>query len=101
MPKDYQKKGLFEMHDFEKTTEPLHQSGIEYYHDFESSNIESFEFDFIKNVLKVEFKNGIMYLYSAIPHTVAEAFKHSESKGKYFNLKIKNSYPSKKLDFKD
>ena len=99
MPKDYQKKGLFDIHDFEKTAEPLHQPGIEYYHDFESSNIESMEFDYQKNVLKVVFKSGIQYLYSAIPHAVANAFKHSQSKGQYFALKIKNCYPTKRLNF--
>lgn len=97
MPKDYQKKSLFEMHDFEKTTEPLHQPGVEYYSDFESSNIESMEFDFVKNVLKVEFKGGIQYLYSSIPSSVAQAFKNAESKGQFFAQRIKNSYPCKKL----
>jgi hypothetical protein len=99
MPKDYQEKSMFEMHPFELTTEPLHQPGIEYYSDFESSNIESMEFDFIKNVLKVEFKGNIQYLYSALPASVAQAFKHSQSKGQYFALKIKNNYPVKRLNF--
>ncbi len=98
MPKDYQKKGLFDIHDFEKTAEPLHQPGIEYYHDFESSNIESMEFDYQKNVLKVVFKGNVQYLYSAIPASIAMSFKHSMSKGKYFALKIKNCYPVKRLD---
>ena len=99
MPKDYQEKSMFEMHDFEKTTEPLHQPGVEYYHDFESSNIESMEFDFQKNVLKVEFKSGVSYLYSSIPHNVAYNFKHAQSKGQFFALKIKNCYPVKRLNF--
>jgi hypothetical protein len=97
MPKEYSEKSLFEMHDFEKTTEPLHQPGVEYYSDFESSNIESMEFDFVKNVLKVEFKGGIQYLYSSIPSSVAQTFKNAESKGQFFALRIKNSYPCKKL----
>ena len=99
MPKDYQEKSMFEMHDFEKTTEPLHRPGVEYYHDFESSNIESMEFDFQKNVLKVEFKSGVSYLYSSIPHNVAYNFKHAQSKGQFFALKIKNCYPVKRLNF--
>lgn len=99
MPKDYQEKSMFEMHDFEKTTEPLHRPGVEYYHDFESSNIESMEFDFQKNVLKVEFKGGVSYLYSSIPHNVAYNFKHAQSKGQFFALKIKNCYPVKRLNF--
>jgi len=98
MPKDYSEKGLFDIHDFEKTAEPLHRSGIEYYHDFESSNIESMEFDYQKNVLKVVFKGNVQYLYSAIPASIAMSFKHSMSKGKYFALKIKNCYPVKRLD---
>ena len=99
MPKDYQEKSMFEMHDFEKTTEPLHRPGVEYYHDFESSNIDSMEFDFQKNVLKVEFKSGVSYLYSSIPHNVAYNFKHAQSKGQFFALKIKNCYPVKRLNF--
>ncbi len=98
MPKDYQEKSMFEMHDFEKTTEPLHQPGVEYYNDFKSENIENMEFDFLKHVLKVEFKGGIQYLYSSIPASVAQAFKHAQSKGQFFAQRIKNSYPSKRLD---
>jgi len=99
MPKDYQEKSMFEMHDFEKTNEPLHRPGVEYYHDFESANIENMEFDFQKNVLKVEFKSGVSYLYSSIPHNVAYNFKHAQSKGQFFALKIKNCYPVKRLNF--
>jgi|LakMenEpi03Aug12_release.lakeMendotaPanAssembly.Ray.scaffolds.fasta_scaffold694945_1 hypothetical protein len=99
MPKEYSKKGLFEMHDFELTNEPLHRPGVEYYCSFESENIESLEFDFLKHVLKVEFKSGVSYLYSSIPASVAQAFKYSVSKGQFFAQKIKNNgYPCKRID---
>jgi hypothetical protein len=88
---------LFESHDFEKTSEPLHQPGIEYYTDFESSNIDSIEIDFNKNVMKVIFKSGVEYLYSALPALVMQQFKYASSKGQYFALKIKNCYPVKRL----
>jgi len=99
MPKDYSEKSLFEMHPFEMTAEPLHQPSVEYYHDFESSNIESIEFDYLRNVLKVVFKGNVQYLYSAIPASIAVAFKHSVSKGQFFSQRIKNrGYPVKRLD---
>jgi hypothetical protein len=100
MPKDYQKKGLFDIHDFEKTTEPLHRPGVEFYTDFESSNIESIEMDYLQNVMKVVFlRSQTQYLYSSIPAAIAHSFKHSMSKGQYFALKIKNCYPTKRLNF--
>jgi len=99
MPKEYTEKSLFEIHPFEMSKEPIHIEGTEYYCDFESSNIESIEFDYIRNAMKVVFKGEISYLYTTIPHLVSQGFKHSLSKGRYFAQKIKNNgYPCKRID---
>ena len=101
MPKKEMKKGLFETHDFECSAEPTHHDGTEYYCNFESSNIESFEVDYRSNVMKVCFKGDTQYLYAALPPVVVEGFKNSVSKGQYFAQKIKNNYPVKKLQWEE
>ncbi len=97
MPKDYNKKSLFDQHPFEVSKEPIHLPGFEYYHGFESSIIKSFEFDYKNNVLRVEFNNGQQYLYASLPQHVADGFHVSISKGQFFSQKIKNCYPCKKI----
>jgi hypothetical protein len=53
-----------------------------------SSNIDSIGFD--ENGLTVRFKSGSMYQYGDVDLAMYNEFLNSESKGKFFNTKIKN-----------
>jgi hypothetical protein len=97
MPKESNNKSLFESHPFEMNAEPTHLQGTEYIHDIDSSIIESIEFDFYKNVMKITFTTGDQYLYSSVPTYIANNFKFSLSKGEYFTDYIKGNYPFKKI----
>lgn len=43
--------------------------------------------------LEVEFRNGAVYRYLGVPRTVHEALMKAESKGSFFNLHVRESYP--------
>ena len=89
-------KSLFKKHPFQELDyDFLH---IEKSLDFESSNIEMFEYDYKNLVLKVSFLDGAEYIYSGIPHSVINGFQMAESKGQFFHYKIKGSYPFIKID---
>ena len=61
----------------------------------ESSTIQGFEQK--EENLIVEFKNGRKYEYEKVPKELVEAFKKSESKGKFLNQNIKNKFECKRL----
>jgi hypothetical protein len=44
-------------------------------------------------VLEIEFQSRAVYQYFDVPETVHEEFWKAESKGKYFNLEIRDGYP--------
>lgn len=69
----------------------------EQYSPKESSMIKNLRYNFDNNVLKVEFNNGGMYEYSGVTAELYEGLCSAESVGKYFNEKIKNTYPHSKL----
>lgn len=89
-------KSLFKSHPFESLDyDFLH---IEKSLDFESSNLEMFEYDYKNYVLKVSFLDGAQYIYTGVPHSVINSFQIAESKGKFFHYTIKGSYPFIKID---
>ena len=59
-----------------------------------SSNISYVNYDGDENILEVEFKNGAVYSYDAVPEHVFEFFLESPSKGKFFHQHIRNKYPA-------
>jgi len=84
-------KSLFKKHPFQDLDyDFLH---IEKSLDFESSNIEMFEYDSTHNVLKVSFISGAEYIYTGIPQSVVKSFYIAESKGRFFHQRIKGAYP--------
>ena len=84
-------KSIFKKHPFQELDyDFLH---IEKSLDFESSNIEMFEYDLKNNVLKVSFLNGAEYIYTGIPYSVVKSFYIAESKGRFFHQRIKGAYP--------
>lgn len=58
----------------------------------ESSNIDYVEYHKEDSSLEVGFKNGRVYAYLDVAKPVYDDFILSESKGKFFNTYIKESY---------
>lgn len=43
-------------------------------------------------ILEIGYRSGRKYQYFDVPQSEYDAFRHSGSKGRYLNLKIKNRY---------
>jgi len=69
--------------------------------DVESSNIEKAKYCSYTNTLVIKFSGGSAYLYSSLPPSIWRGFQISESKGRYFFMKIKDTYPCLKLPIND
>lgn len=63
----------------------------------DSSNIAEIGYDPDSATLEVLFNNESLYQYFDVPETVYEEFLAADSKGKYFNANIRNSYRYDKL----
>lgn len=68
---------------------------INFFEDFESSNIKGIAYD--DGTLYVKFHKDTVYVYSGVTRQRYDAFKNSESKGQYFHKKIRSNYEYKKL----
>ena len=62
-----------------------------------SSVVASFKYDDTKSVLRVFFVSGSVYDYFRVPETIYEEMQQSASKGTFLNLRIKGTYPFKKV----
>ena len=47
--------------------------------------------------LWVEFTTGRRYVYSGVPREVADAFRGAFAKGVYFNTRIRDRFPHRKV----
>jgi hypothetical protein len=63
----------------------------------ESSNIADVGYEDTTMTLEVGFRNGTVYQYFDVPHSVFQEFMGSASKGTYLNTSIKNVYRYTKL----
>jgi hypothetical protein len=63
-----------------------------------SSVIRRFVYDEMEHQLWVEFTTGRKYVYSDVPHEVADAFRSAFSKGVYFNTRIRNQFPCREIN---
>lgn len=63
----------------------------------QSSTIKSLSYDESKEQMQILFKGGERYLYEEFPIELWNQFINSESKGRYFNSRIKNDFQSTKL----
>lgn len=59
----------------------------------ESSTVRSIGYDAGTKVLEIEFQSGTVYQYFDVPEAVHDGFRGADSKGKYFNLEIRDEYP--------
>ncbi len=64
----------------------------------ESSNIKAFSYIEYYSLLVVEFKSDHVYSYANVPISVFIDMKKAESKGKYFNEKIKGKYTHSQIN---
>jgi hypothetical protein len=62
-----------------------------------SSVVASFSYDSARSALRVFFVSGSVYDYLRVPQKVYDEMKESGSKGTFLNLKIKGTYPFKKV----
>lgn len=62
-----------------------------------SSAIKTIGYDEKTNTLYVEFKNRHIYMYLNVFNEEQKGFLSADSKGKYFNRKIKKKYLVKKI----
>jgi hypothetical protein len=62
-----------------------------------SSVIRRFVYDEMEKDLWVEFTTGRRYVYSNVPHEVAEAFRAAFAKGVYFNTRIRDRFPHREV----
>jgi hypothetical protein len=62
-----------------------------------STVIRRFVYDETEHNLWVEFTTGRRYVYSGVPHEVAEAFRGAFAKGAYFNTRIRDRFPCREI----
>lgn len=58
-----------------------------------STSVASIGYDEATETLEVEFLNGSIYQYYNVPISIYEQNMQAGSKGKFFNMYIKNAYP--------
>ena len=58
-----------------------------------SSSVTSVGYDAELSVLELEFRNGGVYRYFAVPASVHEALMHSDSKGAFVSRLVRDAYP--------
>jgi hypothetical protein len=62
-----------------------------------SAVIRRFAYDEMEENLWVEFTTGRRYVYSGVPHEVADAFRGAFAKGVYFNTRIRDRFPHREI----
>jgi hypothetical protein len=62
-----------------------------------STVIRRFVYDETEGDLWVEFTTGRRYVYSDVPHEVADAFRAAFAKGVYFNTRIRDRFPHREV----
>ena len=58
-----------------------------------SSSLKSVAYDGDRKLLEVEFHSRAVYVYRDVPDSAVEGLMTSRSKGRYFDLHIRNRYP--------
>lgn len=62
-----------------------------------SSNLKSIGYDRRDMVLEIEFLNGSVYQYFAVPLPVYEGLMRAQSKGRFFNQYIQPRFPYQRV----
>ena len=64
----------------------------------ESSAISEIDYDAERAKLLVRFVSGEAYVYVGVPGEVHRSFCTAESKGRFFQARIRDRYPYNRLD---
>ena len=59
----------------------------------DSSTMRSVGYEAESRILEIEFDSGAVYQYLDVPLRRYEELQAAESKGRYFNSEIRDSYP--------
>lgn len=62
-----------------------------------SSDLASVGYDDEAMVLELEFRNGGVYRYYAVPSAVHDGLMSAQSKGRYFNASIRHVYRCERI----
>ncbi len=63
----------------------------------ESTTLASALYDPLQSRLEIEFRNGQRYLYFQVPPACYQQLLQADSKGSYFNRRIRNRFPFQHL----
>jgi hypothetical protein len=64
----------------------------------DSSVIAAVGYDDTQRTLYVRFNMNGMYVFHDVPPATYDAFMHADSKGRFFNAEIRNTYRYTRLD---
>lgn len=64
----------------------------------ESTTMRSVGYNQAKQVLEIEFQSGMIYQYLDIPSAIYKELLEAESKGRYFNSEIRDTYEFIRVD---
>jgi hypothetical protein len=71
--------------------------GTKILNEIQSSNLVKTEYDTETKTLIAEFKGGVKYQYSDVPHQLYTQFRMSPSQGSFFNTKMAKTFKYQKL----
>lgn len=64
----------------------------------DSTTMRAVGYDPMKRVLEVEFQSGAVYQYPNVPPGIFRKLLKAESKGRYFNGEIRDSYEAVRVN---
>ena len=62
-----------------------------------STLLASVAYDRVGSILELEFRDGAIYHYFVVPETIYQALLIAESKGAYFNHRIRNHFSHRRI----
>lgn len=66
--------------------------------DVDSTAISEIDYDAGRAKLLVRFMSGERYVYVGVPGEVHRSFLEADSKGRFFQLHVRDRYPFNRLD---
>jgi hypothetical protein len=66
--------------------------------DVDSTAISEIDYDAQRTKLLVRFMSGERYVYVGVPGEVHRSFVEADSKGRFFQQKIRDRYPFNRLE---
>jgi hypothetical protein len=66
--------------------------------DLQSHTLKAATYQDRSALLELEFRSGAIYRYRHVPELVFQELLSAESKGRYFNQRIRNRFPYAKIE---